>query len=236
MSDPHSISQWSIYMGWALVVVTASLLYAVLHRQLQRSEKEAHARRQAVESLTECDLHLSTIQRTALDGFWLIDRAGRFLEVNETFCAMLGYRRDELLRMRIAEIEDLEKEADIVARVARIARKGWDRFETRHRRKDGQVIDVEVSVSYSNWAGGQFVCFCRDITERKRAERLMQQQKLLLREAGEIAHVGGWEFDPATLQGTLDCGVRPNPRPGSDLRCLHAGGAELFSRRASHPD
>ncbi|MER2532396.1 MAG: PAS domain S-box protein [Candidatus Competibacter sp.] len=41
-----------------------------------------------------------------------------------------------------------------------------------------------------------------DITERKRAEETFRHQEILLREAGELAHIGAWEFDPATLQGS----------------------------------
>ena len=53
--------------------------------------------------------------------------------------------------------------------MATIVETGFDRFESQHRRKDGAVIDVEGSVSF--WrATGQFLCFARDITNRKRTE------------------------------------------------------------------
>jgi signal transduction histidine kinase len=50
---------------------------------------------------------------------------------------------------------------------------GEDRFESRHRRKDGTVFDVEVSVQYRSADGGQFVAFLRDISERKEDQRLL---------------------------------------------------------------
>ena len=50
-----------------------------------------------------------------------------------------------------------------------IVDRGFDRFESQHRRKDGAVIDVECSISFLR-ATGQFLCFARDITNRKRAE------------------------------------------------------------------
>ncbi len=40
-----------------------------------------------------------------------------------------------------------------------------------------------------------------DITELRQAEETLRQQELLLLEAGEIAHIGGWEFDPVTYKG-----------------------------------
>ncbi len=58
---------------------------------------------------------------------------------------------------------------------------GPERFETRHRRKDGQVIDVEMSVNYLDIDGGRMVCFCRDITERKRAVEALRESESGLR-------------------------------------------------------
>lgn len=201
-NDSDTFSRLEIYKGWAFVVVTAAMLYVALRRQLQRFEDEANARRQTAERLAAREQHLNTILRTTLDGFWLVDRAGRFLEVNEAYCAMTGFSRDELLRMRIADLDCAETEDEVTAHIAQVMREGRDRFETRHRRKDGSVIEVEVGVAYVDLSGGRFVVYCRDLTGLKRTQRLMQHQELLLREAGEIAHLGGWEFDPVTFKGT----------------------------------
>jgi two-component system sensor histidine kinase UhpB len=55
--------------------------------------------------------------------------------------------------------------------------RGEDRFESRHRRKDGSIFPVEVSAQYKTPDGGQMIAFLRDITERKQAE-------IALRESG----------------------------------------------------
>ncbi len=201
-NDSDTFSRLEIYKGWAFVVVTAAMLYVALRRQLKRFEDEAEARRQAAERLADREQHLNTVLRTTLDGFWLVDRTGRLLEVNEAYCAMSGFSREELLRMHIADLECAETKDEIAAHMDRVVREGRDRFETRHRRKDGGVIEVEVGAAYVELAGGRFVGYCRDITEQKQAQRLIQHQELLLREAGEIAHLGGWEFDPVTFKGT----------------------------------
>ena len=56
------------------------------------------------------------------------------------------------------------------AHIRRIEQVAGDRFETRHRRKDGSVFDVEVRVNLLDPAAGVMICFLRDITERKRGE------------------------------------------------------------------
>ena len=48
------------------------------------------------------------ILRTATDGFWLLDVQGRFLDVNDVYCHLIDYSREELLNMQIADIETIE--------------------------------------------------------------------------------------------------------------------------------
>jgi PAS domain S-box-containing protein len=112
-----------------------------------------------------------TLIQTSLDGFWINDFSGRILDVNEALCRMLGYTREELLRMSIPDIEVAESPEETAAHIQKIIRTGSDRFQTRHRRKDGAVIDVEASAQYSAELGERFFAFLRDISERKRLEQ-----------------------------------------------------------------
>ncbi|MDQ8154830.1 MAG: PAS domain S-box protein [Gemmatimonadota bacterium] len=108
------------------------------------------------------------ILQTAMDGFWIADDEGRLVEVNDAYCRMSGYSAAELLQMRIHELEAIESSADTCEHIARIRVLGEDRFESRHRRKDGSQFDVEVNVQFQPDEGGQFVCFLRDVTTRRR--------------------------------------------------------------------
>ena len=118
-----------------------------------------------------------TILRTTIDGFWLADMEGRFLEVNDAYCRLTGYSREELLRMTIRDVEAIETPEETSRRIQKIQQVGYDRFESRHRCKDGRVVDVEVSVSYLPGDTGRMVVFVRDITERKKAEEALRQSE-----------------------------------------------------------
>ncbi len=89
---------------------------------------------------------IKTILRTAMDGFYTVDTEGRILEANDSYCSMIGYSREELLKMSVKDVEAVETEEVIKKRIQRIIENGSDRFETMHRRKDGSVLTIEASV------------------------------------------------------------------------------------------
>ncbi|MCJ7426354.1 MAG: PAS domain S-box protein [Dehalococcoidales bacterium] len=117
------------------------------------------------------------IIHTTTDGFWIVDSAGRFLDVNDAYCALVGYSREELLNMRITDIEAVEKPEDTARRIRRIIKTGHDRFETRHKCKDGRIVDIEVSTTYAGAGDGRLFVFIRDITVRKQIEDELQAEK-----------------------------------------------------------
>ncbi|WP_199314430.1 PAS domain-containing protein [Planktothrix sp. FACHB-1365] len=107
-------------------------------------------------------------------------RPGRFIEVNQQACNRLGFSREELLRMSVADIvgsswvypqaniEQLLEQKRLVA-------------ESVHRTKQGERIPVEVSATLFTLNGLPTVqAICRDITDRKQAEQ--EREKLLTRE------------------------------------------------------
>jgi len=122
------------------------------------------------ESLQEGEQFLRTLLETTVDGFWVVDTGGFVTEVNTAICAMTGYAREELLGLRINDVDAVESPAKTEERTRRIIRNGSEIFETRLRRKDGRLVPVEISTTYLPSNGGRFVCFCRDLTERERRE------------------------------------------------------------------
>ncbi|MFA4915209.1 MAG: PAS domain S-box protein [Syntrophales bacterium] len=137
-----------------------------------------------------------TIIKTALDGFWLTNLEGKFLEVNGSYCGMVGYTQDELLNMSIMDIEAEENPEDTARRIKKIVETGSDRFLSRHRCKSGDIIDVEVSVNYLGGAGEErLFVFVRDVTERKKAEAAFKESETKYRMLVERLHAGVYQAD-----------------------------------------
>ena len=128
------------------------------------------------------------ILETAIDGFWLVDMQGKLMEVNDAYCRLSGYTKQELLNMNIFELETIETNAETIAHLQKLKELREDRFESKHRRKDGTVFDLEISVQYREDEGGQMVVFLRDITEQKRSEENILTSQAKLSEALEVSN------------------------------------------------
>jgi len=97
------------------------------------------------------------------------------LEVNDAYCRMSGFSREELLQMSVSELDAMEQPDDVTVHAQRLIEAGAERFETIHYRKDGSTYPLEVSVQHIKETGKSF-SFLRDITKQKQAEEKIRQQ------------------------------------------------------------
>ena len=120
--------------------------------------------------------------RAASDGIHVLDEDGNLLEASDAFCALLGCEREALLGMNMAQW-DVRWSPEEIREVVRGLMGGKTTFETRHRRRDGRIMDVEVS-SIGVDLDGQKLLYCsaRDITDRKEAERVVETYQNQLEE------------------------------------------------------
>jgi two-component system cell cycle sensor histidine kinase/response regulator CckA len=128
------------------------------------------------------------------DALYVADgTTGQILYVNDQACQDLGYTRGQLLGMNVSDIDpNIPQDATGQQKfIQALERKRQLRFESEHRRADGSIFPVELSIKAVTRQGRRFgVVIARDITERRRAEEALRQSEERFREAFESANVG----------------------------------------------
>ncbi|MBC8439791.1 MAG: PAS domain S-box protein [Deltaproteobacteria bacterium] len=109
----------------------------------------------------------------SIDGFVIVDINGKIIEVNKAYCQLLGYTRNEILKMSLMDFEAHLTKEQLKEITSKIIDTGGDRFESKNKTKNGDIIDVEVVVSFTPESHGTFLVFIHDITDRKRSEKAL---------------------------------------------------------------
>ncbi|MBU1218056.1 EAL domain-containing protein [bacterium] len=110
---------------------------------------------------------------SSADGIHILNEDGKLVQVSDKFCSMLGYTREEMTDMSVSEWDDALPLETIQANLQKLSQKN-ERIQTRHRRKDGTLYDVEINLSVIHVGKKNLVyCSARDITEQllKEAQR-----------------------------------------------------------------
>jgi PAS domain S-box-containing protein len=193
-------------------------------------------RKQAEESL----LLFKNLLDHSEDAIFVNDPAtGRFLIVNNKACSNLGYDRSELLTKRTLDIESrFPDQLSWDVHVNEVKSKGHLIQEGLHKRHDGTLFPVEVSVTYMALREKDYmVAVVRDITGRKAAEQALRISEERLSKAQKMAHVGNWEKNLVTghLHWSEEIyhiyGVDPakfTPTTGSFMQAMHPDDRDPF--------
>lgn len=166
--------------GRQVDVEFVSNVYEVDHNKvIQCNIRDITERKQAEEMLKdEATRHRILIEQSR-DGIVILDQNGGVHEANKRFAEMLGYSTEEVLKLHVWDWEYLASQERLVEMLRNVDEKG-DYFETKHRRKDGSIYDVEISTNGAIFAGQKLIfCVCRDITERKKAQDELRESQHL---------------------------------------------------------
>jgi PAS domain S-box-containing protein len=146
----------------------------------------------------------TSIAEIAFSCFFVVDMKGRILETNEHGTEMLGYSQKEFLAMHIWDIDFLEGKEETLRRIEEIASLKQVRFETKERCKNGRVIDVEVSATYSDHDGGKVYAFVRDLSPFRDKEREIQESEARFKALHNASFGGIAIHDKGVI---LDCNL-----------------------------
>ena len=166
-------------------------LCATVERGLEEI-RERRERKRAEKELRESEERYRAVIEQATDGIYLLDAGTRRLvETNPSFQNLLGYTASELEGMEVYDFVAHER-ADVDSTIRRtLERRRRLVGERKYRRKDGTIVDVEVSVSVISHGGREVICtIVRDVTERKQAEEELREAEERFRSAFGDAAIG----------------------------------------------
>jgi len=138
---------------------------------------------------------LRSLNRIDDEVFWIDDRA-QILDANETAYRNLGYSRDELLQLRVSDIDPNYDAARWAAHWQELKAKGSLTFESAHRTRSGDIFPTEIVANYFEFDGREFNCaLVRDISQRKATDAALLAREEQLRMVLEAAELGLWDWD-----------------------------------------
>jgi len=173
MAPDDYLDAWRLEMQTTLALLGIFLLTSIVVAwQIRRFWLQ---RMHDAASLLASESRFRTYVESAPEGVFVADATGRYLDANPAACALVGYRRDELLQMTVADLAPRNKAAEHVDMYEAEKRSGALDTEFTLRRKDGS--EVQVALRSRVLADNQIMGFCTDITERKRAEAELAQHR-----------------------------------------------------------
>jgi PAS domain S-box-containing protein len=161
-SDPRDIERASIAKGWLFVLVTALLLLVHLSRHAARIERR--------------DAQLRAITLQAGDAIGVVDAAMHLQFVNPAACELTGYTHGELIGKSLPDLMPEDARNAITGYLPGLIEGVVRRDEWPLIRKDGRRLRVDVTAQ--RLADGRYLGIVRDITERKRVESLVENERL----------------------------------------------------------
>ena len=121
------------------------------------------------------------------DGIVTLDQDGKVFEANQRFADMLGYTPEEMKDLHVWDWDAVATKEQLEGMISSV-NEGGDHFETRHRRKDGALLDVDISTNAAVFSGKKLIfCVVRDISEKKAAARALEASEQKFRSLVEYA-------------------------------------------------
>lgn len=149
----------------------------VLKQRIQKLERNLAERVLREKILADEVFWRRLLIQESRDGIVIINQKGEVFDCNTRFAHMLGYPPEEVSRLFVWDWDYQYSREEILEMLKDVSSEGHH-FNTKHKRKDGTVIDVELSNNGVEYKGQKYIfCICRDITEIKRHTRV--REKLL---------------------------------------------------------
>jgi len=175
----------TVYINAGLVMLLAAVRQSVMLFERERllTIETRH---------NELERTFQTLFKITRGGLALLEADGRFREVNPSCIELLGYSDKELRQITINDVH-AEPQFHLPGALGLVDTSGNGVIETLLRRKDGSVVDIELTSALIPGTGGHVFVILRNITARKQANEQLQSLAQRLAIATRAAGIGIWE-------------------------------------------
>jgi PAS domain S-box-containing protein len=159
--------------------------------QVVHVSRDISERKRAEQALQESEKKYRMLFEGAGDAIFILEAegadVGKIVAVNKTAAEMHGYEIDELMHKNIRVFDSPESASLAAPLIRRILGGEWVKgFEITHRRKNGEVFPVEINAGLLELGDHKYILgFDRDITERKNAEKKLEQYAADLKQSNQ---------------------------------------------------
>jgi PAS domain S-box-containing protein len=180
---------WSIFLlATGQLTLSLTLVYGAFGNALALVRQRAETQSLLAQALQESEDRMRTIFDAAPDAILILNSQGRIVEANEAASRQLGYNREELLQIGVGEFVAPEFRTRARGRFPEM--KSQPSYESRHLRKDGIEVPVELNTRRITYCGmPALLAMARDISERKKAEHELQISEARFRTLTENAPI-----------------------------------------------
>ena len=174
-------------------------------------------RKQSLDELRQSEQSFRQLFEQSNDAIFIIDRQQTITDCNQRASVMLGYNRIQLLKMTVADLYFHEDSETFQLAFSETEKKGHLRLETGLKTSTGTRIEIDISASIVDRKHGTIQAIVRDITERKRAEKILAENEEKYRNLFYNAQVGLYRTSP-TKDTILECNDTLAKMAGYDNR------------------
>lgn len=122
---------------------------------------------------------------TAMNGLWIIDMNNNIVDVNESYCKLTGYNKEEIIGKKIQDFDKSENQESLREKLGSLKQNQLLHIESQHITKYGKYLPVEINIKIIDFEGGLVVAFIRDLSEILTARQLLLSSERRYRELFE---------------------------------------------------
>lgn len=197
-SKPNYILSFTKYNSLILILLIGffAFLFIIAYVLISQNLKLKESKK----SIDKQREHFQSLLNNATDGIHILDEKGNLINCSNSFAKMLGYSKEEVLKLNVKDWDDFIPKDEIIGLVIEIMDFSKE-FRTIHKRKDGSTFHAKINARGILLDGKKYLyASSRDISDSIFLQEELEEKNSLLLQVKQIAELGYWRLDLKTQE------------------------------------